>query len=271
MSTRSSTRRKNRSARVDEAVHATLQHHVLYEVNPDSLVSQPLVEKMDLDFDTRRQLVRMHVTNWMLMARQPSQFDIQSKMAINVYYPSAHPALLDHIVVGFLIHRPEMAKVLLPHLFDRLLNLKKNDLPFPEQPILLAFYTTFAALRRSALLTLNKTYQLESCVAILKVLFEHNDRLIDEKVNFSYWIAGCLVEADDELLHGVLSYLLGCPSTIESINAFAVQKKDAQWCQLVREEQGSAAINQRLGRISKGILRIMLTKCQNVAKEEQHL
>lgn len=95
-----------------EKIKLQQQQHILFEVNPDQLVSQPLVDPVDVSMENRTRIVEAHVLNWIQLTRNPVEFDSQSSMAINLYYPSAHPTLLDHILVTFILRRPEVCSSL---------------------------------------------------------------------------------------------------------------------------------------------------------------
>lgn len=162
----------------------------------------------------------------------------------------------------------------MPKLFERLLYLRPHDLSLTEQPILHAFYAAFAVLRTNSHTLGDKARYTDACLSILRILLEANDLLLDEQLNFSYWIAGCLVDASDEFLHGVLRRLLEYyPESDEiasKLRCVQLKNPSEQLISLFKEEQYST-ISTDVGRLGREIVFVTLDRvfAENPSLETQ--
>lgn len=219
---------------------------LLLEIDPDKLVPQCLIEKVDLKQIDVHEVVDVHVNNWIKQTLDESDFIQQISMIVNVVYPRSFPSILDEILVSFLIRRPERIDMLMVKLLDRLIS-RSNEIQLEKQPLIQSFVRAFEVLSLSCSSPYTKKKPVRTFssprtsnqyasnewshryhipyVLILQQLVEKNDQLYQSNRAtstdwlFSYWISEILQHCSNKIIQVVVDQFLDINRVYSSPNS----------------------------------------------------
>ncbi|OWZ16089.1 hypothetical protein PHMEG_00010173 [Phytophthora megakarya] len=117
-----SLKRKRRSGRRGDDLAAAEVDLLRFGVDAAKLVPQGLVDRVDVHMSRAAlgKVVGNHVTNWCNRSGFAPSFLQEITTLLAAYYPCNYPTLLDEVLAGFLLKRPEFIDLLLPAMLEKM-------------------------------------------------------------------------------------------------------------------------------------------------------
>ncbi|CAI5732564.1 unnamed protein product [Hyaloperonospora brassicae] len=251
--TRTLKRKRRGGRRTEDFFAATELDGLKFGVDAGKLVPQGLVDRVDAQL-SRAVLVKVvgnHVTNWCYRSGFASSFLQELTTLLAAYYPCTYPTLLDEVLAGFLLKRPEFIDLLLPAMLEKMSKVGGS--------ISASKYPVADALVRICSVSMGPVWRHRHdlvCRSLLRCLLEHNaDRFV-----LSPWIAACAIECSDSVLHTMWRALLRSHLVAENIALrdedaveWRIQDPAQQLVELLAEEG-----KLRVCRITCGFVKLLL-------------
>ncbi|CAI5727791.1 hypothetical protein KXD40_005685 [Peronospora effusa] len=248
-----SLKRKRRSGRRADDLAAKELDLLRFGVDAAKLVPQGLVDRVDVHMShaVLVKVVNSHITNWCNRSGFAPNFLQEITTLLAAYYPCNYSTLLDEVLAGFLLKRPEFVGLLLPAMLEKM--GKAGD------SVSTTKYPVVDALVRMCGVRMGPNgrdcHDLV-CWSLLRCLLEHNG----DKFVLSPWIAACAIESSDSVLHNLWRALLY--RTLSGEEKVSQDEDDHDW-QIGDSTQQIAELlaeegKLRMCRITCGFVKLLL-------------
>ena len=196
-----SLKRKRRSGRRTDELATKELDLLRFGVDAAKLVPQGLVDRVDIHMShaVLVTVVNSHITNWCNRSGFAPNFLQEITTLLAAYYPCNYSTLLDEVLAGFLIKRPEFVELLLPAMLEKMGKAgdSVSTTKYPVVDALVRMCGVRAGPNR------RDSHDLV-CWSLLRCLLEHNG----DKFVLSPWIAACAIESSDRVLQNLWRALL---------------------------------------------------------------
>ncbi|CAI5745269.1 unnamed protein product [Peronospora destructor] len=248
-----SLKRKRRSGRRADELAAKELDLLRFGVDAAKLVPQGLVDRVDVHMShaVLVTVVNSHITNWCNRSGFALNFLQEITTLLAAYYPCNYSTLLDEVLAGFLLKRPEFVGLVLPAVLEKM--VKAGD------SVSTTKYPVVDALVRMCGVRMGSNgrecHDLV-CRSLLRCLLEHNG----DKFVLSPWIAACAIESSDSVLQNLWRALLyrtfiGEEKVLQDEDGhdWRIEEPAQQIAELLAEEG-----KLRVCRITCGFVRLLL-------------